>query len=90
MQRYEGSLWLGLKDGLVISDFSALSERLAVVEQTSSLEQRAEQLDLGQQQAQREQQRHHSLQGPLLASLDLQVQWAHEVRSWLWSSSNGL
>lgn len=78
-----GTLWLGMKDGRIISLFSAFLERIAIVEQTSALEQRAEQLDLGQQQAQCEQQRHHSLQGPLLASLDLQVQWAHEVSLWI-------
>lgn len=70
--------------GLIVHLISASLERIAVVEQTSALEQRAEQLDLGQQQAQREQQRHHSLQGPLLASLDLQVQWAHEVCVYEW------
>lgn len=56
------------------------SERIAVVERTSKLEERTLQVAEAQHRLQRESGRSESLYAPVLKCLDYQIQWADEVR----------
>lgn len=57
------------------------SERIAVVERTSKLEERTLQMEEAQHKLQQERQRAGSLHAPVLECLDYQIQWADEVRT---------
>ncbi|KAG6623450.1 uv radiation resistance associated protein [Phytophthora cinnamomi] len=54
------------------------SERIAVVERTSKLEERTVHMEEAQHKLQHERQRAESLHAPVLECLDYQVQWADE------------
>ena len=57
------------------------SERIAVVERTSGLEERTCQIEEARQNLHRERERAENLYSPVLECLDYQVQWADEVRT---------
>lgn len=56
------------------------TERIALVERTSRLEERARVVAASQQRALAARQQAEGWHLPVLESLDFQVQWAHEVR----------